>query len=275
MVIALTLLKGIRKHALRVAGLGCLALFPAFETPLAAGGVPAAETVVRRILDRAAAVSTNTQPYQFTKRTTVEELDHHGNVRSTKVKLYDVTQMGGVTRARLVEMDAEGRRLDPDNQAKREESARDQLTRSSKGGRRGQFERLLTEELFRRFDWTVERRETLEGRTLLRVSFLSRDPDASADKLMDRVINRMTGVIWVDERDWEIARAEMRLTDRVTLWAGLLGVLDNFQLTLLREPGADQVWYVKQSNVELSGRKLFGTVRYRAKETSENFHRAE
>jgi hypothetical protein len=174
-----------------------------------------------------------------------------------------------------VEMDAEGRRLNPDDQAKREESARDRLTQSSKGGRRGQFERLLTEELFQRFDWTVERRETLEGRALLRVSFRSRDPEAPADKLMDRVINRMTGVIWVDERDWEIARAEMRLTERVTLWAGLLGVLDSFQLTLLREPGADQVWYVKQSNVELAGRKLFGTVRYRAKETSEDFHRVE
>jgi hypothetical protein len=245
------------------------------ETPPrnAAEPLPEAATVVIRILQRAAAVAEDTQPYLYTKRTKVEELDGKGRVQSAKEKVYEVTQIGGVTRARLIDVNAPStRRVTMEHEARKEEETKQRLTASKEGRQRGRFEQVLTEELFARFDWTVERREQRDGRALLLLSFSPKE-GLEADKLADRVINRLHGRLWVDETDWEVAQAEVRLAERVTLWGGLLGALDRFVLRIGRERSGEGPWFVRRVDVDIAGRKLLGAVHFRSTEEAGEFRR--
>ncbi len=234
--------------------------------------LPGAAVVLTNLLQRASQVATNKTEWTYTRRTVVEELDDKGRVKSTKYKTYEVTQVGGVTSSRLVAVfDKDGEPMDATEQARREEETKEELGRSRTSGKRGRYDQILTEELLARFHWSVSGRETIGGRQALMLMFRPRPDRAKDDKLLDRVVNRMAGTIWVDEDEWEIARVSMRLTERVTLWAGLLGALDKLEVAMDREPGAPGVWFVSRTHAVVHGRQLLNSMRLRANETSRDF----
>lgn len=234
--------------------------------------LPEVATVLVRLLQRAADVAADQQPFTYIKKASTEELDGKGRVANRKVKVYEVTQVGGVTHARLTALAVNDQpAANVQTQAQREDEAKQKLTTAKSSGKRGRFDQVLTEELFKRFSWQVEKREVHASRPRLLLHFQPRGGDQPVDKLADRIINQLEGQLWVDEMDWEVVRAELKLRERVTLWGGLLGALDRFGLVIIRDRSPEGAWFVKRTELDVTGRKLFGTVQFRAREDSENF----
>ena len=249
--------------------LGCavLPVRAAEKPPLPPGSV-----VVDRILERAAKVAQDRETYVYSKLVKTDIMDSQGHVEKTSEKTYEVTQVGGVTYARLLKFVENGKLKSARTQDRKEQDEKTRLSQSSSKGRRGKYDSVITRELMDRYVWIVEEREVKSGRATLRLRFSPKSSGLKEDSLADRILNRLGGLLWVDEQDWEVVKLDARLQERVTVWGGVLGAMDAFQIVMERARSAGGTWYVALSTADISGRKFLSTMRARSREESSDFH---
>jgi hypothetical protein len=110
--------------------------------------------------------------------------------------------------------------------------------------------------MVQRFEFTLVGRDAIAGRPMLVVEFVPSRRQSSTRSLKDRLINQAAGRFWVDEEEWAVARAELRLAEPVSVLGGLVGVLRSFKYELLRERSPEGMWYISQVDWQLKGRLL-------------------
>jgi hypothetical protein len=89
--------------------------------------------------------------------------------------------------------------------------------------------------------------------------------------MVDRLLNQLSGTIWIDAEDFELARADIKLSSEVTFWGGVIGRLHKLAYTVTRVRIAEGVWVNSVSNGNFEGRKLLDSFRVRTKSESTNF----
>jgi hypothetical protein len=164
-----------------------------------------------------------------------------------------------------------GRTLSESELRREEEKAarwRRQIERSNDGQKRRSF---VPADLADRFDLRFERTELLEGRQNHVLSFHPKASSGKGDSFADRVAGRLRGTVWIDATDSEIARLEIELVGKVTLWGGLLMSLDEFKYSLERGRSSGGVWFNQASDIRLNMRGLFKRLRMHIEEKSGNF----
>ena len=115
---------------------------------------------------------------------------------------------------------------------------------------------LVTEELLRRFQFTLVGREVWDGLPLLKLDFRPAAVSLPAKGLLERFINRMAGTIWVDETDFSVARASLYLTEKVNVGAGVLGSVSAFECWFERGKTEDGLWYPRRADWRLECREF-------------------
>ncbi len=242
----------------------------------AADGFPAASNVVKRLVERAQFVADagKTNRYTYEKRSVMAELDEQERVTKSTEKLYRVVMVGGLTFPRLVKLQGReltGKELEKENQ--REAAFRQKFTRVDVKQKAKKREGMATQELVDRFEFKVARREMMEGRSTLALEFTPR-PGASGKTIEDKVFQHVSGTLWVDEQDAEVAKLDARVQGPIPLgWFGAVGALNKFQAIIERSRLADGVWVNRKSAFSIIGRKLFSAMRIRTTEESSGFRR--
>lgn len=236
-----------------------------------------AAAIIKRTVERARelAEDPNEKVYRYDKRTMVESLNGKGEVAKRKFKRYEVTMKGGVPDSRLVAI--EGRSLSPKQIAKEDEKLKRRkrsFMKSDKGGKELTPRTFVPEDLTHRYDVTYLREEKVDGRSMHVVSYTPKQSSPPARNLVERVANELSGTMWIDVEDCELARIEVRLVERVKLWGGFLGALDEFTYSLERARSPESVWYNDVANVGVNARGLFKRLRFRMVEKTSNFRRA-
>jgi hypothetical protein len=79
--------------------------------------------------------------------------------------------------------------------------------------------------------------------------------------LMD-IINKISGGLWIDEEEAEIALIELHMTEPVKFWGGIIGQLDRFDFTMQRRRSDFGVWFNHITEGVINFRKLFSTTRF-------------
>jgi hypothetical protein len=194
-------------------------------------------------------------------------------VRSDE-RVYQVQLVGGWPFSRLVRVG--GRDLTPpeiQREDRKEQEFRNRIAgRDLEKAARDQ-ESWIPSELVARSQYTMVGREAGAGRQTVVLAFTPKSSNP-ASSIQDRILNRLSGRIWVDEEDAEIARVEIRLTEEFSLgWLGMLGSLSQCDLRMERQRMADGTWVQNRHTLLLVGRKLFSPMRFRVTETSSNFRR--
>lgn len=240
---------------------------------MSAEACPSADEVVRKAAARAqqAAATADEAGYSYTKVTVTEELDAAGNVKERKEKHYQVWFQNGSTCAKLLEVNGHpSGAADAKLQAQNELNARQWLgqPKSSKTGHR---ENLLTPELAARFDFTLLGQAPVHGRPAYQVAFQPKSPAPPVHHVVDRLLNRISGVLWIDAQEFEIARAELHLRSEVELLGGVIGSLKKLAFTLTRTRVAEGIWLNSSSSGDFEGRKLLDPMRIKTKSQSTNF----
>jgi hypothetical protein len=255
-----------------------LAVWPGLSLPRAESptSLPSAEDVIARVVERAKKKNERnlSDDYACTKLSVREELDAKGKVKDREEKISEVAWLGGIPRARLVKVN--GRTLSDQErkqEAEREKKARREFSEAKPGEEDEKQENHSLTELLARFVFTTERRESLNGRKTLVLSFRPKHQELPSGKITDRVLNRLAGTVWVDEEEAEFVKVDVHLGERVTLWGGLLGALENFRLSLAWIRVADGVWLHQSATTLIEGRKVLSPMRYRITDQSTNFHR--
>jgi len=83
-------------------------------------------------------------------------------------------------------------------------------------------------------------------------------------------LNRISGTVWIDAEEFEVARAEIRLRSEVTLLGGVIGSLKKLAYTMTRTRIGDGVWFNTFSSGDFEGRKLLDSMRVKTKSQSTN-----
>ncbi len=90
-------------------------------------------------------------------------------------------------------------------------------------------------------------------------------------RIVDRLLDRISGTLWIDAMEFEVARADVHLRGEVDVLGGIAGCLKKLAYTMIRTRVADGVWLNSFSSADLEGRKLLDSMRIKAKSQSTNF----
>ena len=256
---------------------GLLGCFP--HCGRAAEALPGASEVTRRMIARAQAGARAEQGPQYTyeKRALSERLDADGHVLTSEEKIYLVTLIADVPRNRLVRI--KGRELsreDSKREEAREEKFRQNFIAADAKTLAARKEGLVTPELLGRYQFVVEKRVVLSNRPTLVLTFKPKEGNLPPGTFLDKLLNGMSGRLWIDEGDADTARLIVSLGDPVALgWFGLLGSLNRCDLSLERQRMPDGVWINTKQGLVIHSRKLTTTTRSRITEVSSGFRKVD
>ena len=244
--------------ALLTSALRCLAI-PASEPPL-----PTLQEIFPRAVERARREQENDRAFEarfvFVKSKVTDYRNGKGEIKRHEAKV----STNNPAEKKLAAPPA----ATPARTPQKAQPASD--TRSN--GRGKAFEKddfLVNGELVKRFEFTLVGRETINGRPALVVDFVPAKGKLPERNLKDKFINKAAGRVWLDEEDLAIAKAALRLTDRVNVVGGLVGTVWKFNFGFARERTEDGLWFAREANWHLEGREVFvnRTVDYQEERT--------
>lgn len=211
--------------------------------------------------------------FKYRKLTLTEELDSTGKVKGRREKVWEVSYHDGLSHATLLKVNGhlpseEDLKEQSDNQVNVAKILGQ--AKPSSGDNRENF---LTAELAARFNFTLLGQTNLNGRPSYVISFAPKNPSLPAHRLVDRLLNQISGTLWIDAQEFEVARAEVALHSEVNLLGGIIGSLKKLTYTLERTRIAEGIWFSTLSMGDFQGRKLLDPTHIKTKSQSVNFHR--
>ena len=208
--------------------------------------------------------------YSYTQKIISRELGKDGILRETESETFQLSFYKGNRIRRLVEKNGkplnENQQKDEDKNvqkrvaeiekeiAKREAKAAKSENETAENENR----RISTAELLRASNLTNPRRERFRGREVIVFDF---EPNPNFDfknaKSFLKFFGKVGGVMWVDEKDKQIARIEAVLFDSFKIGGGLLANLKKgASFTLEQERVNDEIWLPSSADINLSVKVL-------------------
>jgi hypothetical protein len=242
-----------------------------WQTPLFAQNSPAADEIIQKAVTRAHRTGPGKGAYTYTKLTVMEELDSSGKVKERKEKVYQVDFQNGATHVSLLRVNGHPPgEADLKKQAENESNAR-QMTGSAKSNKGDPHENFLTPEIVARFDFSFVGQTNINGRATYQVAFRPKNPAPPSHHMVDKLLDRISGMVWIDAEEFEIARAEMQLGSEVSLLGGVVGSLKKLAYTMNRTRIAEGLWFNTSSFGDFEGRKLIDAMRVKTRSQAINF----
>jgi len=240
-----------------------------------AGELPRADEVLKRVQARMELVCADspTNRLHYYRTNVIEELDTSGKLKKRTVKIYEALQVQGFPHSRLLVVD--GRHLSPAEQEWRTGEER-QLQRTLTQDKSPNYSKpkpWLSDDILDRFDFKVTGVTNRMRRAVLILEFTPK-PNAPNHNMTDRIINKISGALWVDEVESEIVRLDLHMSEPVKFWGGILGQLDRFEWTLLRRRSQFGIWFNDTSSGMVQIRKLFTSTRFKISEQASVFGRS-
>ena len=208
--------------------------------------------------------------YTFRKVTLTEELDATGKSRDRKERVYEVSSRDGASYVRLLEVNGHapvGAEIKKQNET--ESNARQLMGKSIRNDSRGYF---LTAEVAVRYKFTLVGQAVVNGRPAFQLNFEPRSPALPQHHILDRLLDRLSGSLWVDCEEFEVARAQIQLRSEVELLAGVIGSLRKMDYTVTRTRVAEGLWLNTDSNGSFEGRKLLEPMHIKTRSQCLDFH---
>ena len=201
----------------------------------------------------------------YTCRLSEEEdkMNSDGQVKSRLVKDYDVFYIGDEQVLHLLAKD--GKPLDAGE--KKEEDGRfnkqyDDLKKKQaelagdpkKQARKEEEDDAEVSDFLRAELFTNPRRESFRGQEVIAFD-VNGNPDYKPKKRIDSIIQKLSGVMWVDEQAREIVRLEAHFAEGVKIGGGLVASLQKgSNFVFEQEKINDEVWLPSYAEVHFAGR---------------------
>jgi len=219
--------------------------------------------------------------YTWTRHQITEQYDSKGNVKKREDKVYQVFPIDGESYSRLVQKNGKplaGKELRQEQDSERK--FRETVARKKRQPQSAQRKKDYVDDLkfdtvlIARYQWDVTGREAVNGRPAYILSFQPR-PNWPVKRIIDRLLNRAAGRLWVDEKDYEIARVDLHLAENVSAWGGILASVKKFVLRFEQTKVDQTAWLPSYIDGYLDGRILIKTLRVKVLEQHSDFRRAD
>jgi hypothetical protein len=234
--------------------------------------LPPAAEVIRQLVEHTAHSASN-QPggaYVFYRTNSTEEFNAQGRLTKREELLLRVTVRNGEHEVELLEINGHPP-TDKENEREMKRFGsppREGPANRERPDRSRQLDAYFTTELLSRYEFTVTAREHIDGRPCLRVEFQPGSTGSGSNKLFERVLDRLGGVLWIDEEDHRLARADLALLEKVSLWGGLLGALEQMHLRIDRMRDDSGHWWDRAIDARFVGRAVARQINVRTRDLS-------
>lgn len=203
--------------------------------------------------------------YSFTQKYTKRELQKDGTLKIAGTEAYQMSFYKGNRIRRKIEVNDvplnQKQQADEDEEvAKRVEEIEKRIAKQEQKGGPPEEEgrRVSIAEVLRASRLVNPRRERFQGRDVIVFDFEPNpDFDYKKAKSMLKFFGKTMGVMWIDEKDKQVARLEASLADSFNIGGGVLAKLrKGASFTLQQERVNDEVWLPSQTDINLSVRVL-------------------
>ncbi len=216
--------------------------------------LPRVETVLKRVVERSEKENENdrtfNQRYSYTRTRATEYRNSEGDLKKREEKKSQ--NLPVVSSASFLPQPV-GRSLGPQQNAGSKGSQTDSRIR---GRALDKKDFSLDDDLLGRFKFTLAGRDTVNGRPMLLLDFKPANRTLPERNIKDRFINRAAGRVWVDEEDYVLAKADLRLTEKVNVIGGLAGAVWAFRYAFNRERTPDGLWFTRKVDWHVEGREV-------------------
>jgi outer membrane lipoprotein-sorting protein len=199
-----------------------------------------------------------------------EKFDSKGQITSREVKEYDVFNCGGDEIRHLVKDDskpltAEQQHKEDDRfnkefsefQKKQAELANDPKKQEKEDER----QQTQVSDFLRAESFTNPRRERFRGQDVIVFDF-GPNPDYKPRKLAESIVQKLVGVVWIDEEARDVARLEARFSENAKIGGGLLASVDKGTNLVIEQTKINgEVWLPSYAEVHAAARVVFVRVR--------------
>ena len=205
--------------------------------------------------------------YSFTQRSTRRASDKNGVLKDGESETWQLSFYKGNRIRRLIEKNGKpltpAEQKDADREAQRQvEEIEKELAKKEKRGDSErpseESRRISVAEVLRASRLLNPRRECFRGRDVIVFDF---EPNPEFDyknaKSMLKLFGKMAGVMWIDEKDKQVARLEAYLADSFNIGGGVLAKLKKgASFTMEQERLNDEIWLPSLAVINLSVRVL-------------------
>jgi hypothetical protein len=219
-----------------------------------AAPLPDARTFISQVRERLHTDEFLLDQYTFTEKHTETNLDEKGGIRKITTATYEVypSPEPGRTYRKLVEQDGKpltASKLDKENRRQQEKEWREaqivpeeEKKRARALAERQRTETEVIEDLFRVYDLQIVRREQLDGRSAILLTFHPRAGVEPATKA-GKILKKFAGRAWIDEDDRQLVRVEGELVDDLSFGFGILAKLrKGATASMLRRKVNNEIW---------------------------------
>ncbi len=252
------------KHNLQIAASN-------FDFPAISGApLPDISTLLREVQANADKIDAILENYSYTQKITSRVLGKDGILRETESEIYQLSFYKGNRIRRLVEKNGKPLSVndqkdeDKNVQKRVAEIEKDIAKREAKDANSAdetpdsENRRISTAEVLRASKLTNPRRERFRGRDVIVFDF---EPNPNFDlknaRSLLKFFGKVGGVVWIDEKDKQIARVDAALFDNFKIGGGLLANLKKgATFTLEQERVNDEIWLPSSADINLSVKVL-------------------
>ena len=219
--------------------------------------IPDAAALLKEVQDHQRKTDAIRENYTFHEIIRTDMLDGNGVVKETKTEESEVFFVNGHPVIRLVKKD--GAELSPRDQAKEQERVQKEIEgyrkaphpteRGRGGGRVRVIGRLLAVA-----KTSNPRRVTLRDRPTLVFDFTG-DPDAKASGMDQSAAKKVSGTMWIDEADRQVARMDIHFYENFRVGGGILAsVQKGTSMVVEQAPQGDGLWMQVSSEDHVAAR---------------------
>ncbi|MFM8441526.1 MAG: hypothetical protein ACKN97_09575 [Acidobacteriota bacterium] len=243
-----------------------------FDFPKLSGEpLPEIASLLREIQKNEDKVEEMLENYSYTQKTIRRDLGKDGVLRETESETIQLSFYKGYRITRMIEKN--GKPLDAKDQADEDRSVEKRVReieeliakeekravkQSVAGPPSGEGRRVSIAEVLRASNLINPRRERFRGRDVIVFDF---EPNPNFDyknaKSFLKFFGKCAGVMWIDEKDKQVARIDAVLFDSYKVGGGLLANLQKgASFTLEQERVNDEIWLPSSADINLSVKVL-------------------
>ena len=244
--------------------LGVAIVFAVMAKAQVAVVIPDPATMVKDLEAHQARMDEVRENFTYHEITQTDEVDKKGRTTSSTTDEHEVFFVNGHRIRRVVKKKGAplSARDDKDEQERIRKLVEKQMKAPRGSGGRGRDSRVSIGELLDVMKISNPRRLSLNNRDTLAYDFTG-DRKARAQGMNQNAARKLAGTVWIDERDRQVARVEVRFEDDFRIGGGLLvNVQKGTSLILEQAPVGQGLWMPAGSELHLAARAfLLNSVR--------------
>ena len=224
--------------------------------------IPDVPTLLKQVQEHQRKMDETRENYTYRELIVTHELNKDGSVKKTESEESEVFYVNTHEVDRTVKKN--GNDLSPDEQKKEQDRVMKavQKAQNTPPGRSTDKNTVSVSQLLAIMKVSNPRRETLDGRSTLAFDFVG-DPHAKTHGMAEDASKKLSGTLWVDEKDREVRRMIARFDDNFHLGFGLFSIGKGSNFTFDQKLVNNELWLPIDGQAHLIAHAI-GIIGYRA-----------